>query len=41
MVPAQTPLAKTAAKPMVRVGFVYVPHGAIMDRWTPATEGAG
>ena len=24
-----------------RLGFVYVPHGAIMDKWTPATEGAG
>jgi len=23
-----------------RLGFVYVPHGAIMDKWTPATEGA-
>ena len=26
---------------MPRLGFVYVPHGAIMDQWTPATEGAG
>ena len=25
----------------VRLGFVYVPNGIIMDRWTPATEGAG
>jgi len=24
-----------------RLGFVYVPHGAIMDRWTPPTEGRG
>jgi hypothetical protein len=24
-----------------RLGFVYFPHGAIMDRWTPATEGRG
>jgi hypothetical protein len=23
------------------LGFVYVPHGAIMDKWTPATEGSG
>ena len=37
MLPAQTPLAK----PMVRLGFVYLPHGAIMNQWTPATEGAG
>ena len=37
MLPAQTPLAK----PMVRLGFVYLPHGAIMNQWTPSTEGAG
>src|ERR1700684_700483 len=40
MLPAQTPLKKTAAAGSPRMGFVYVPHGAIMDRWTPATEGA-
>jgi len=37
MLPAQTPLAK----PTVRLGFVYLPHGAIMNQWTPSTEGAG
>jgi hypothetical protein len=41
MVPAQTPLRNTAAKPLPRLGFVYIPHGAIMDRWTPTQEGAG
>ena len=41
MLPAQTALSKTAAAPSPRLGFVYVPHGAIMDKWTPATEGAG
>ena len=41
MVPAQTPLAKTAAKPLPRLGFVYLPHGAIMDKWTPAADGEG
>ena len=41
MVPAQTPLAKTAAQQLPRLGFVYLPHGAIMDKWTPATDGAG
>src|SRR5580658_6669143 len=41
MVPAQTQLVKTAAKPSPRLGFVYIPHGAIMDKWTPATEGQG
>jgi hypothetical protein len=41
MIPARTLLAQTPAKPLPRLGFVYVPHGAIMDKWTPATEGAG
>lgn len=41
MVPARALLGKTAARPTPRLGFVYVPHGAIMDRWTPATEGTG
>jgi uncharacterized protein DUF1552 len=40
MIPARTLLAQTAAQPKTRLGFVYVPHGAIMDKWTPATEGA-
>jgi uncharacterized protein DUF1552 len=41
MIPARTLLAQTAAQPKTRLGFVYVPHGAIMDKWMPATEGAG
>jgi hypothetical protein len=41
MLPAQTLLKKTAAAGTTRVGFVYVPHGAIMDQWTPAAEGSG
>ncbi len=41
MVPARTLLAQTAARGATRIGFVYVPHGAIMSKWTPATEGAG
>jgi hypothetical protein len=40
MVPARTLLAKTAATPAPRLGFVYLPHGANMDKWTPTTEGA-
>jgi hypothetical protein len=40
MVPAQTPLAKTAAKPQLRLGFCYIPHGAVMYNWTPVKEGA-
>jgi hypothetical protein len=41
MIPARTLLAQTAAKPLSRLGFVYVPHGAIMAQWTPSSEGAG
>ncbi len=39
MVPAATALAKTAAAPRPRMGFVYFPHGALMDRWSPAKTG--
>ena len=41
MVPARTLLAQTAAAGRARLGFVYVPHGAVMDKWTPAATGAG
>ena len=41
MVPAQTPLSKTAANSKSRLSCIYVPHGATMDKWTPATEGKG
>ena len=40
MVPALTPTVKTAAAPRKRLGCVYIPHGAIMDRWTPADAGS-
>jgi hypothetical protein len=39
MIPARTALAQTAAKPLPRMGFIYFPHGAVMDKWTPAKEG--
>jgi hypothetical protein len=39
MIPAQTPLAKTAAKPQFRMGLCFMPHGAVMNNWTPAGEG--
>jgi hypothetical protein len=39
MVPAATALAKTAAAPKVRLGFFYFPHGAVMEKWTPAGTG--
>jgi len=41
MVPAWTALAQTAASPKARMGFMYLPHGAIMEAWTPTAEGAG
>jgi hypothetical protein len=39
MLPAQTPLKNSAAKPPTRYGFTYVPHGMIMAELTPPTEG--
>jgi len=48
MVPAGTALSQTAAAPKTRLGFFYLPHGAIMDntrygsemnRWTPDLVG--
>ena len=41
MVPAQTPLGKTAASSKSRLSCIYVPHGATMDKWTPGAEGKG
>ena len=41
MAPAQTPVRNTAASPRTRFVSFYVPHGATMDKWTPATEGTG
>jgi len=40
MIPARTALAQTAANPAPHLGFIYFPHGAIMNQWTPATEGS-
>jgi hypothetical protein len=41
MVPAMTALAQTAAKPINRFGVMYPVNGMIMEKWTPAAEGAG
>jgi Protein of unknown function (DUF1552) len=41
MLPAATALGQTAARGRTRFGAIYVPHGATMDKWTPATEGSG
>src|SRR5690606_27348168 len=48
VIPAATALAKAEARPRLRVGFFYLPHGAIMantphgeamDHWTPSGAG--
>ena len=39
MIPAGTALAQTAAKPKVRMGFVYFPHGAVIANWVPKQTG--
>ena len=48
MVPALSALSKTAAKPVRRAGFVYIPNGAVIDKaahgvdaWSPVGEGTG
>ncbi len=37
MVPSMTALAKTAADPVRRLGFIYMPMGCDVTRWTPPT----
>src|SRR3989442_2016721 len=39
MVPSMTALAKTPADPVRRLGFIYVPMGCDITRWTPPGEG--
>ena len=39
MVPAATAIAKTAAKPAPRLGFIYIPNGVIQDQWVPSKTG--
>jgi hypothetical protein len=39
MVPAGTALAQTAAAQGPRLGFVYFPHGALEEEWTPKQVG--
>jgi hypothetical protein len=41
MVPAFAAATDPAAKPALRLGYVYLPVGRIMSKWTPKTEGAG
>jgi hypothetical protein len=39
MIPAGTVLAQTAAAAGPRLGFVYFPHGALQEEWTPTRIG--
>ncbi len=39
MVPSLTALSKTPAKPVRRIGYVYMPMGCDISRWTPPGEG--
>ncbi|MGH8637942.1 MAG: DUF1552 domain-containing protein [Burkholderiales bacterium] len=39
MIPSMTALARTAASPVRRLGFVYMPMGCDLPRWTPPGEG--
>jgi hypothetical protein len=41
MFPAATAWSQTAAAPKTRLSCIYIPHGAVMDRWTPTVDGAG
>ncbi len=40
MVPAATALASTPAKPVRRLGYIFIPMGSDIARWTPAGEGS-
>jgi len=39
MIPSMTALAKTPAAPVRRLGFIYMPMGCDLSRWTPTGEG--
>ena len=39
MIPAGTALADTVANPTPHLGFIYFPHGAVQDKWTPKGQG--
>ena len=39
MTPAMTARAATAARPLPRLGFVYMPMGSDITQWTPRSEG--
>ena len=37
---AMLPAMRAQATPIRRFGAIYMPHGAMMDQWTPVTAGA-
>src|SRR5215471_18441740 len=39
MIPAATSWAQTPAKPVPRLGFVFIPMGCDQTRWTPSGQG--
>lgn len=39
MVPAMAATKNTAANPLSRLGTIYIPHGAVLDKWIPETDG--
>jgi uncharacterized protein DUF1552 len=41
MIPALTAASETAAKPVLRISYVYVPNGIVMEKWTPKSDGTG
>ena len=41
MLPAGALRAAPAALPRARLACIYVPHGAVMSRWTPTSVGTG
>ncbi len=40
MIPPARRWRRPPPPPKPRMAFVYFPHGAVMDKWTPKTEGA-
>ncbi|MDK1021407.1 MAG: DUF1552 domain-containing protein [Candidatus Hydrogenedentes bacterium] len=40
MVPAFATIRDTAANPVSRLGAIYIPHGAVLDKWIPTSDGA-
>jgi hypothetical protein len=41
MLPAGRLRAAPASRPRARLACIYVPHGAVMSKWTPTTYGTG